>query len=129
MEKNTQEAGDNLIELKEENEEKKGNTIPSQTYQRNLRKAKSVNYSQFFSEDADNSEEYESPEEIKQKIELTKKRQRKKSVKKVDTGNKSTKKKKTPKKTDNDKENNDNEAEKKEENNTENEKKKKKDQK
>ena len=124
MEKNTQEAGDNLIELKEENEEKKGNTIPSQTYQRNLRKAKSVNYSQFFSEDADNSEEYESPEEIKQKIELTKKRQRKKSVKKVDTENKSTKKKKTPKKTDNDKENNDNEAEKKEGNNTENEEKK-----
>ena len=121
MEKNTQEAGDNLVELKEENEEKKGNVKPSQTPQRNLRKPKKVNYSQFFSEEADNSEEYETPEEIKQKIELTKKRQRTKSVKKVDTENKSTKKTKTktPKKLDNDKENNDNEAGKKEGNSME----------
>ena len=124
MEKKTQEAGDNLIQLKEENETKKGSLTPSQTPQRNLRKAKKVNYSQFFSEDADNSDEYETPEEIKQKIELTKKRQRPKSVKKVDTENKSPKKKKTPKKKDNDKENNNNEAEKKEGDNMEIEEKK-----
>ena len=124
MEKKTQEAGDNLIQLKEENETKKGSLTPSQTPQRNLRKAKKVNYSQFFSEDADNSDEYETPEEIKQKIELTKKRERPKSVKKVDTENKSPKKKKTPKKKDNDKENNNNEAEKKEGDNMEIEEKK-----
>jgi len=125
MEKKTQEAGDNLVELKEENEEKKENIKPSQTSQRNLRKSKKVNYSQFFSEDADNSEEYESPEEIKQRIELTKKRQRPKSVKKENTEKKSTKKKKTPKEnTDNDKENNNNEAEKKEKNDMEIEEKK-----
>ena len=124
MEKKAQEAGDNLIQLKEENEAKKGSLTPSQTTQRNLRKSKKVNYSQFFSEDADNSDEYETPEEIKQKIELTKKRQRPKSVKKVDTEDKSTKKKKTPKKKDNDKENNNNEAEKKEGDNMEIEEKK-----
>ena len=97
MEKKTQEAGDNLVELKEENKEKNENIKPSQTPQRNLRKSKKVNYSQFFSEDADNSEEYESPEEIKQRIELTKKRQRPKSVKKENTEKKSTKKKENTK--------------------------------
>ena len=127
MEKNTQEAGNNLVSEKKEEEEKKEKSGSSQIPQRNLRKAKQVNYSQFFSDEADNSEEYETPEEIKQKIELTKKRKRPQSTKKEITENKTTKKKKIQNKTDNNNENiNNNEEEKKEENNMEIDKEKNK---
>ena len=80
----------NIIELNEENEEKNDNNSPTLT--RHLREIKKVNYSKFFSEDQDNSEDYE-PEEKNQKIESIKKRPRQKSVTKVNP-NPSNKKKK-----------------------------------
>jgi hypothetical protein len=89
----------NLFELDEENEVKKIDPKTSQIPIRHLRNIKKVNYSKFFSEDPDNSEEYEDPEEIKQKNESMKKRQRPKSVLKseqdVDT-NKKKKEEKAP---------------------------------
>ena len=89
----------NLFELEEEYEAKKIDSKPSQIPIRHLRNIKKVNYSKFFSEDPDNSEEYEDPEEIKQKNESMKKRQRPKSVLKseqdVDT-NKKKKEEKAP---------------------------------
>ena len=72
-------GNDNIIDLKEENEEQKKKPNSNQTPTRHLRDIKKVNYSKFFSEDPDNSEEYE-PEEKSQKIETSKKRQRPKSV-------------------------------------------------
>ena len=89
----------NLFELEEENEVKKIDSKPSQIPIRHLRNIKKVNYSKFFSEDPDNSEEYIDPEEHKQKNESVKKRQSPKSVlkseKDADT-NKKKKEEKTP---------------------------------
>ena len=80
MEGPTPEENNNIIDLKEENEEDLNKKQKSnQTPTRHLRDIKKVNYSKFFSEDPDNSEDYE-PEEKSQKIETTKKRQRPKSV-------------------------------------------------
>ena len=89
----------NIIELNEENEEQKKKPNTNQTPTRHLRDIKKVNYSKFFSEDPDNSEEYE-PEEKSQKIETSKKRQRPKSVTKSNV-NQGKKKKEEDKKTDN----------------------------
>ena len=117
MEKKTKEAGNNLMDIKEEKSEQKEKNNLSQTTKKNLRKTKKVNYfSQYFSEDQDNSEEYETPEEIKQKIELNKKRKRQKSEKKADPNNtvkktRTKKEKKTEEK--NNENNNNNEEEKK----------------
>ena len=89
----------NLFELEEENEVKKIDSKPSQIPIRHLRNIKKVNYSKFFSEDPDNSEEYIDPEEHKQKNESVKKRQRPKSVLKSEQGadtNKKKKEEKTP---------------------------------
>jgi DnaJ family protein A protein 5 len=116
MEKKTKEAGNNLMELKEEKAEQNEKNNISQTQKKNLRNTKKVNYSQFFSEDQDNSEEYETPEEIKQKIELNKKRKRSKPVKKTNPDNDTEKKKKTKKEkndVEKNKENKNNEEEKK----------------
>ena len=65
------EEAQNIIELKEEPEKQLKPAVPT----RQLRDIKHVNYSKFFSEEADNSEDYE-PEENSQKAEITKKRQR-----------------------------------------------------
>ena len=89
----------NLFELEEENEVKKIDSKPSQIPIRHLRNIKKVNYSKFFSEDPDNSEEYIDPEEHKQKNESMKKRQRPKSVLKSEQNadtNKKKKEEKTP---------------------------------
>ena len=69
----------NIIELKEEKEDQntKGKNVQNPT--RFLRDIKKVNYSKFFADDGDNSEDYE-PEEKSQKIEISKKRQRPKSA-------------------------------------------------
>ena len=80
MEQQTPEVNNNIIELKEENEDKKVNSKPTQTPTRHLRDIKKVNYSKYFSEDPDNSEEYEDAEELRQKNGSVKKRQRPKSV-------------------------------------------------
>ena len=80
MEQQTLEGNNNIIELKEENEDKKINSKPNQTPTRHLRDIKKVNYSKYFSEDPDNSEEYEDAEELRQKNGSVKKRQRPKSV-------------------------------------------------
>ncbi len=125
MEKKTKEAGNNLMDIKEEKSEQKEKNNLSQTTKKNLRKTKKVNYfSQYFSEDQDNSEEYETPEEIKQKIELNKKRKRQKSEKKADPNNtvkktRTKKEKKTEEK--NNENNNNNEEEKKDKKDMENE--------
>ena len=92
-------SNNNIIELNEEKEEQKKNQKTNQTPTRHLRDIKKVNYSKFFSEDPDNSEEYE-PEEKSQKIETSKKRQRPKSVIKSNV-NTEKKKKEEDKKSDN----------------------------
>ena len=119
MESKTKEAGDNTMDLKEEKNDQKAINNPSQTPQKFLRNQKKVNYAQFFSEDQDNSEEYETPEEIKQKIELSKKRKRPKSVNKTtqDNTTKKTKPKKEQKKKDKNNENNNSEEENKDKKN------------
>lgn len=89
----------NLFELEEENEVKKIDSKPSQIPIRHLRNIKKVNYSKFFSEDPDNSEEYIDPEEHKQKNESVKKRQRPKSVLKSEHDADTNKKKKRRKST------------------------------
>jgi hypothetical protein len=91
MEQQTPLENNNIIELNEENEDKNKQQKINQTPTRHLRDIKKVNYSKFFSEDPDNSEDYE-PEEKSQKVEITKKRQRPKSVTKAATN--ATKKKK-----------------------------------
>ena len=83
MEQQTSDGNNNIIELKEENEDKKVNSKPTQTPTRHLRDIKKVNYSKYFSEDPDNSEEYEDAEELRQKNGSVKKRQRPKSVNKT----------------------------------------------
>jgi len=120
MENKPQEAGNNLINIKEEKEKQKVINNPSQTPKKNLRNAKKVDYSKFFSEDQDNSEDYETPEEIKQKMELGKKRKRTKSAIKTNADNNTVKKKRTKKEIneeDKNKENNNND-EKKDKNDT-----------
>jgi len=97
-EDNPLDNNNNIIGLDEEKEEKK-KPNPSQTPTRHLRDIKKVNYSKYFSEDPDNSEEYE-PEEKSQKIEISKKRQRPRSVTKSAI-NTEKKKKDEEKKTDN----------------------------
>ena len=92
MEQKAPDLENNIIELNEENEEQKKKSKPTQTPTRHLRDIKKVNYSKFFSEDPDNSEDYE-PEEKSQKIESSKKRARPKSVTKS-TPNVNTAKKK-----------------------------------
>ena len=89
--------GSILFELDEENEDKKIDSKPSQIPIRHLRNIKKVNYSKFFSDDPDNSEEYVDPEEHKQKNESMKKRQRPKSVLKTDQDADTNKKKKEEK--------------------------------
>ena len=89
----------NIIGLNEENEEGKKKPNTKQTPTRHLRDIKKVNYSKYFSEDPDNSEEYE-PEVKSQKIEISKKRQRPKSVTKSAL-NSEKKKKDEEKKNDN----------------------------
>ena len=76
----------NIIELKEQPEVQQKPAIPP----RHLREIKHVNYSKFFSEDPDNSEEYQ-PEEASQRAEPPKKRQRPKSTTKGETTNKKKK--------------------------------------
>ena len=76
----------NIIELKEQTEEPQKPAIPP----RHLREIKHVNYSKFFSEDPDNSEEYQ-PEESSQKAEIPKKRPRPKSTTKAEASNKKKK--------------------------------------
>ena len=80
MEQQIADGNNNIIELTEENEDKKVNSKPTQTPTRHLRDIKKVNYSKYFSEDPDNSEEYEDAEELRQKNGSVKKRQRPKSV-------------------------------------------------
>ena len=113
MENKSQEAGNNLIDIKEEKEEQKVINNPSQTPKKNLRNAKKVDYSKFFSEDQDNSEDYETPEEIKQKMELGKKRKRTKTATKTNADNNTVRKRRTKKELieeDKNKENNNNEG-------------------
>jgi len=76
----------NIIELKEQPEEPQKPAIPP----RHLREIKHVNYSKYFSEDPDNSEEYQ-PEESSQKAEIPKKRARPKSTTKTESTNKKKK--------------------------------------
>ena len=90
MEQQNPNIENNIIELNEEKEEKK--TKDNQTPTRHLRDIKKVNYSKFFSEDPDNSEDYE-PEEKSQKIESTKKRTRPKSIAKTNANTANKKKK------------------------------------
>jgi len=87
----------NLFELDEENEVKNIDSKPPQIPVRHLRNIKKVNYSKYFSEDPDNSEEYVDPEEHKQKNESMKKRQRPKSVLKSEQNADTNKKKKEEK--------------------------------
>jgi hypothetical protein len=67
MEQKNLEENNNIIELNEAQEEQKINSKPTQTPTRHLRDIKKVNYSKYFSDDNDNSEEYESPEIVRQK--------------------------------------------------------------
>ena len=60
--------GQNIMELNEQPEAKQKQAIPP----RKLREIKHVNYSKYFSEDPDNSEDYQ-PEESSQKPEPPKK--------------------------------------------------------
>ena len=91
MEEQFPKDNNNIIELNEDVEEQNKKQNVNQTPTRHLRDIKKVNYSKFFSDDQDNSEDYE-PEEKSEKIESTKKRPRPKSVSKANVG--SSKKKK-----------------------------------
>ena len=91
MDKKIQEEGINIMEINEEKGKQKAVPTPSQTPQKYLRNSKIVNYSQFLSEEQDNSEDYETPEERKQKLELSKKRQRPKSTTNSNINNKKMK--------------------------------------
>ena len=91
MEQQTPPENNNIIELNEENDDQNKNQKTNQTPTRHLRDIKKVNYSKFFSEDPDNSEDYE-PEEKSQKVEISKKRQRPKYVVKTNTNTTKNKK-------------------------------------
>ena len=117
MEQKAKEAGSNIIDI---NEEKEGQNLtpgPSQTPQKYLRKTKKVNYLENSSEDQDNSEDYELPEESKQKLKSRRKTKRSDSAQKVNAENNTNKKKKIAKRNTNKENNNNNEEEKKDENN------------
>ena len=117
MEQKAKEAGSNIIDI---NEEKEGQNLtpgPSQTPQKYLRKTKKVNYLENSSEDQDNSEDYELPEESKQKLKSRRKTKRSDSAQKVNAENNTNKKKKIAKGNTNKENNNNNEEEKKDENN------------
>ena len=101
MEQKNLEENNNIIELNEAQEEQKINSKPTQTPTRHLRDIKKVNYSKYFSDDNDNSEEYESPEIVRQKNESMKKRSRPKSVIKENSNVNTIKKKKEEKENDN----------------------------
>ena len=101
MEQKNLEENNNIIELNEAQEEQKINSKPTQTTTRHLRDIKKVNYSKYFSDDNDNSEEYESPEIVRQKNESMKKRSRPKSVIKENSNVNTIKKKKEEKENDN----------------------------
>ena len=116
MEQKAKEAGSNIIDI---NEEKEGQNLtpgPSQTPQKYLRKTKKVNYLEMSSEDQDNSEDYELPEESKQKLKSRRKTKRSDSAPKANTEKNTNKKKKIANDNTN-KENNNNAEEKKDENN------------
>ena len=119
MEQKTKEAGSNLMDINEEKEKQNLTPGPSQTPQKYLRKAKKVNYLEMSSEDQDNSEEYELPEESKQKSKSRRKTKRSDSAPKANAENNTNKKKKIAKENTN-KENKNNEEEKKDENNNNN---------
>jgi len=117
MEQKAKEAGSNIIDI---NEEKEGQNLtpgPSQTPQKYLRKTKKVNYLENSSEDQDNSEDYELPEESKQKLKSRRKTKRSDSAQKVNAENNTNEKKKIAKRNTNKENNNNNEEEKKDENN------------
>ena len=121
MELKTKEAGSNLMDINEEKEKQNLTPGPSQTPQKYLRKTKKVNYLENSSEDQDNSDDYELPEESKQKQKSRRKTKRSDSAPKVNGDNNTNKKKKIAKENTN-KENNNNEEEKKDENNNNNQK-------
>ena len=116
MEQKTKEAGSNIMDINEEKEKQNLTPGPSQTPQKYLRKTKKVNYLENSSEDQDNSEDYELPEESKQKLKSRKKTKRSDSAPKANTEKNTNKKKKISNENKN-KENNNNEEEKKDENN------------
>ena len=121
MEQKIKEAGNNLMDINEKKEEQNLAPDPSQTPQKYLRKTKKVNYLENSSEDQDNSEDYELPEESKQKLKSRRKTKRSDFAPKVNGENNTNKKKKIAKENTN-KENNNNEEEKKDENNNNNQK-------
>ena len=121
MEQKTKEAGSNLMDINEEKEKQNLTPGPSQTPQKYLRKTKKVNYLENSSEDQDNSDDYELPEESKQKLKSRRKTKRSDSAPKANAENTTGKKKKVAKENTN-KENNNNEEEKKDENNNDNQK-------
>lgn len=121
MEQKTKEAGSNLMDINEEKEKQNITPGPSQTPQKYLRKTKKVKYFELSSEDQDNSDDYELPEESKQKLKSKRKTKRSESAQKVNADNNNKKKNKIEKENTN-KENNNNEAEKKDENNNDNKK-------
>jgi len=116
MEQKTKEAGSNIMDINEEKEKQNLTPGPSQTPQKYLRKTKKVNYLEMSSEDQDNSEDYELPEESKQKLKSRRKTKRSDSAPKANTEKNTNKKKKISNENKN-KENNNNEEEKKDENN------------
>ena len=116
MEQKTKEAGSNLMDINEEKEKQNLTPGPSQTPQKYLRKTKKVNYLENSSEDQDNSDDYELPEESKQKLKSRRKTKRSDSAPKANPENTTGKKKKGAKENTN-KENNNNEEEKKDDNN------------
>ena len=116
MEQKTKEAGSNLMDINEEKEKQNLTPGPSQTPQKYLRKTKKVNYLENSSEDQDNSDDYELPEESKQKLKSRRKTKRSDSAPKANAENTTGKKKKGAKENTN-KENNNNEEEKKDDNN------------
>ena len=120
MEQKTKEAGSNLMDINEEKEKQNLTPGPSQTPQKYLRKAKKVNYLEMSSEDQDNSEEYELPEESKQKSKSRRKTKRSDSAPKANAENNNKKKKIAKENTK--KENKNNEEEKMDENNNNNQK-------
>ena len=116
MEQKTKEAGSNIVDINEEKEKQNLTPGPSQTPQKYLRKTKKVNYLENSSEDQDNSEDYELPEESKQKLKSRRKTKRSDSAPKANTEKNTNKKKKIANDNTN-KENNNNAEEKKDENN------------
>ena len=97
MEQKIKEAGNNLMDINEKEEEQNLTPAPSQTPQKYLRKTKKVNYLENSSEDQDNSEDYELTEESKQKLKTRRKTKRSDSDPKANGENNTNKKKKIAK--------------------------------